>query len=80
MSLSIAKVLTIIRTLDMIVEMIEILYPEPKAGETKLEQALIYFADVWEEGSALLETQRDRIERVIAKIVALKNLLKWKKG
>lgn len=73
------KILIIIRTLDNIVEMIEILYPEKGQGETKLDKALILFAEMWVEGEELLSTSRDRIVAVIGKLVSIKNLLKWKK-
>lgn len=73
------KILLIIRTLDALIEMVEILYPEKGEGANKLEKVLILFAEMWSEGSALLETQKDRIVAVIGKLVAIKNLLKWKK-
>lgn len=73
------KILVIIRTLDMIVEMIEILYPEKGMGKTKLEKALILFAEMWDEGESLLASSKEQIVSVIGKIVALKNLVKWRK-
>ena len=71
------KILLIIRTLDSIVEMIEILYPEKGQGKNKLEQALILFAEMWNGGEELLATNKDKIVAVIGKLVQIKNLLKW---
>lgn len=74
------KIILIIRTLDAIVEMIEILYPENGAGKEKLQKALELFGDLFEEGKAYLEARKDAIVSVIGKLVAIKNLWKWKKG